>query len=45
MDKDALKSHKNIISNDLEYYAYALWLNLTRLLISTFHAMIVTDEN
>ena len=24
---------------------YALWLNLTRLPISTFHAMIVTDEN
>lgn len=26
-------------------YTYALWLNLTRLLISTFHAMIATDEN
>lgn len=34
-----------LIDGNEKRVPYALWLNLTRLLISTFHAMIVTDEN
>lgn len=39
----ALDAGRHVIFNEWE--PYALWLNLTRLPISTFHAMIVTDEN